>query len=922
MADDTVLADPSAIAPISIVEEMKTSYLDYAMSVIVARALPDVRDGLKPVHRRILFSANESGFLYNRPYRKSARIVGDVIGKYHPHGDSSIYEALVRMTQDWSMRLPLIDGQGNFGSMDPDPAAAMRYTEARLAKSANYLMDDLDKDTVDFQPNYDGSEREPQVLPARFPNLLVNGAGGIAVGMATNIPPHNLGEVVDACLAYIDNGAITTEELMEIVPGPDFPTGAIILGRAGARSAYETGRGSVIVRSRHKIETGRGDRTSIVLTEIPFQQGKNALVEKIAEAAKDKRIEGVSDIRDESNREGVRIVIDLKRDATPEVVLNQLWRHTPAQGSFPANMLAIRGGRPELLNLRDIISAFVQFREQVITRRAKFELNKARERAHILLGLVIAVTNLDEVVRIIRGSSSPAEARAKLLAREWPIAEIAPYLRLVEALETDVAGDTYRLSEVQVRAILDLRLHRLTALGRDEIGDELKTLADSIAELLAILSDRVKLYAVMRDEFREVRELFATPRRTEIAAAADGIDDEDLIEREDMVVTVTMAGYIKRTPLDAFRAQARGGKGRAGMATKDEDVVTKLFVTSTHTPVLFFSTLGRVYRMKVWRLPEGGPATRGRPMINLLPLEQGETISTVLPLPEDEAEWGKLHVMFATAKGSVRRNSMDAFTNVPSNGKIAMKFEGDDADDRLIGVALLDEGDDVLLATRAGKAIRFAADEVREFQSRNSTGVRGITLKGDDQVISLSVLHRVEADGELREAYLRNAPWKEREGELSMDQHDFERLRAVEQFILTVCANGYGKISSAYEYRRTGRGGQGITNIDNIARNGPVVASFPSTKAEQLMLVTDQAKMIRMPLGSLRVIGRGSAGVRLFNVAKDEHVVSAARIDEEPEPEDAAEALVAEELSGDQPVAPVDDATIGDDEAAGQEDGE
>ncbi|VXD02544.1 DNA gyrase subunit A [Sphingomonas sp. 8AM] len=923
MADDTVLADPSAIANISIVEEMKTSYLDYAMSVIVARALPDVRDGLKPVHRRILFSANESGFLYNRPYRKSARIVGDVIGKYHPHGDSSIYEALVRMTQDWSMRVPLIDGQGNFGSMDPDPAAAMRYTEARLAKSANYLMDDLDKDTVDFQPNYDGSEREPQVLPARFPNLLVNGAGGIAVGMATNIPPHNLGEVIDACFAYLDNGAITTEELMEIVPGPDFPTGAIILGRAGARSAYETGRGSVIVRSRHKIETGRGDRTSIVLTEIPFQQGKNALVEKIAEAAKDKRIEGVSDIRDESNREGVRIVIDLKRDATPEVVLNQLWRHTPAQGSFPANMLAIRGGRPELLNLRDIISAFVQFREQVITRRAKFELNKARERAHILLGLVIAVTNLDEVVRIIRGSSSPAEARGKLLTRDWPIAEIAPYLRLVEALETDVAGDTYRLSEVQVRAILDLRLHRLTALGRDEIGDELKTLADSIAELLAILSDRVKLYAVMRDELREVRELFATPRRTEIAAAADGIDDEDLIEREDMVVTVTMAGYIKRTPLDAFRAQARGGKGRAGMATKDEDVVTKLFVTSTHTPVLFFSTLGRVYRMKVWRLPEGGPATRGRPMINLLPLDQGETISTVLPLPEDEAEWGKLHVMFATVKGSVRRNSMDAFTNVPSNGKIAMKFEGEDADDRLIGVALLDEGDDVLLATRAGKAIRFAADEVREFQSRNSTGVRGIALKGDDQVISLSVLHRVGVrDQEERDEYLRNAPWKEREGELTMPLDRFEDLRAREQFVLTVCANGYGKISSAYEYRRTGRGGQGITNIDNIARNGPVVASFPSTKAEQLMLVTDQAKMIRMPLGSLRVIGRGSAGVRLFNVAKDEHVVSAARIDEEPEPEDAAEALVAEELAGDQAVAPVDDATVGDDAAAGPEDGE
>ncbi|WP_019515044.1 DNA gyrase subunit A [Sphingomonas sp. Mn802worker] len=926
MTDETVLADPSDIAPISIVEEMKTSYLDYAMSVIVARALPDVRDGLKPVHRRILYSANESGFLYNRPYRKSARIVGDVIGKYHPHGDTAIYDALARMTQDWSMRLPLIDGQGNFGSMDPDPPAAMRYTEARLAKAANYLLEDLDKDTVDFQPNYDGSEREPQVLPARFPNLLVNGAGGIAVGMATNIPPHNLGEVIDACFAYLNNGAITTEELIQIVPGPDFPTGAIILGRAGARSAYETGRGSIIVRSRHMIEErgGRGGegRRSIVLTSIPYQQGKNALVEKIAEAAKDKRIEGVSDIRDESNREGVRIVIDLKRDATPEVVLNQLWRHTPAQGSFAANMLAIRGGRPELLNLRDIIAAFITFREQVITRRSKFELAKARERAHILLGLVIAVTNLDEMVRIIRGSSSPAEARQKLLAREWPIAEIAPYIRLVEATDVEVTGDSYRLSETQVRAILDLRLHRLTALGRDEIGNELEGLAGSIAELLAILSDRVKLYGVLRDELREVRELFATPRRTEIAAAADGIEDEDLIEREEMVVTVTLEGYIKRTPLDAFRAQARGGKGRAGMATKDEDVITKLFVTSTHTPVLFFSTLGRVYRMKVWRLPEGGPATRGRPMINLLPLEAGETISTVLPLPEDEADWGKLHVMFATAKGSVRRNSMDAFTNVPSNGKIAMKFEGIDADDRLIGVALLDEGDDVLLATRQGKAIRFAADEVREFQSRNSTGVRGIALKGDDAVISLSVLHRVDASPEEREQYLRNAPWKEREGDLDMELTLFERLRGCEEFILTVCANGYGKISSAYEYRRTGRGGQGITNIDNVRRNGPVVASFPATKADQLMLVTDQAKMIRMPLTSLRIIGRGSAGVRLFNVADDEHVVSAARIDEEPEPEDAAEAMVAAELADAVETAPADDGSIGDDAAAGPEDGE
>ncbi|MCW2390792.1 DNA gyrase subunit A [Sphingobium sp. B1D7B] len=882
MSDETILAEPSDISPINIVDEMKSSYLDYAMSVIVSRALPDVRDGLKPVHRRILFGAHEMGFTYNKPYRKSARIVGDVMGKYHPHGDSSIYDALARMTQDWSMRVPLIDGQGNFGSMDPDSPAAMRYTEARLAKVANALLDDLDKNTVDFLPNYDGSESEPQVLPARFPNLLVNGAGGIAVGMATNIPPHNLGEVLRACKAYMDNGAISAEELMEIVPGPDFPTGALILGQSGARSAYTTGRGSIIMRSRHVIETLRGDRQQIVLTEIPFQVGKAGLVEKIAEAAKDKRIEGISDIRDESNREGVRVVIELKRDATADVVLNQLWRHTPAQSSFPANMLAIRGGRPELLTLRDIIEAFVRFREEVITRRTKFELAKARDRAHILLGLVIAVSNLDEVVRMIRGASSPAAAREALLARAWPIGDIAPYLKLVEAADDEPSGSVYHLSDAQVRAILDLRLHRLTALGRDEIGNELKGLADAIAGYLEILASRVRLFEVMRAEFDAIEAEFATPRRSTLAPAADGIEDEDLIEREDMVVTVTMSGYIKRTPLDTFRAQNRGGKGRAGMATKEEDVVTELFVTSTHTPVLFFSTLGKVYRLKVWRLPEGGPATRGRPMVNLLPLAEGETIQTVLPLPEDENEWAQLHVMFATAKGSVRRNGMDAFTNIPSNGKIAMKFEGEDADDRLIGVALLTEEDDVLLASRQGKAIRFRGDDVREFQSRNSTGVRGMTLKEGDEVISLSVLQRAGIqDMEEREEYLRFAPWKgEKEGEPKMAADRFEALRAREQFILTVCANGYGKLSSAFEYRRTGRGGQGITNIDNIERNGPVVASFPATREHQLMLVTDQAKLIRMGLSSLRVIGRGSAGVRLFDVAQNEHVVSAARIEE------------------------------------------
>ena len=888
MASVPPTIENSDISPVSIVEEMKTSYLDYAMSVIVARALPDVRDGLKPVHRRILFGAHEAGFTAGRPYRKSARLVGDVMGKYHPHGDASIYDALARMTQDWSMRVPLIDGQGNFGSMDPDPPAAMRYTEARLARVANALLDDIDKDTVDFQPNYDASESEPQVLPARFPNILVNGAGGIAVGMATNIPPHNLGEVLAACKAYIDNPGITIEQLIEIVPGPDFPTGPLILGQAGIRSAYHTGRGSILMRARHKFEEGRGDRRSIVLTAIPYQVGKNGLVEKIAEAAKEKRIEGISDIRDESSREGVRVVIDLKRDATPEVVLNQLWRHTPAQSSFPANMLAIRGGRPETLNLREIIEAFVRFREEVITRRSKFELAKARERAHILLGLVIAVTNLDEVVRLIRASASPAEARASLLAREWPIAEIAPYLSLVEAVEQEVEGDSYRLSDAQVRAILELRLHRLTALGRDEIGGELRELAGSIGELLEILANRARLYQVMREEFDAVGAQFATPRKTDIAPAADGIEDEDLIEREDMVVTVTHAGYIKRTPLETFRAQRRGGKGRAGMGTKDEDAVTNLFVTSTHTPVLFFSTHGKVYRLKVWRLPEGAAQARGRPMVNLLPLAEGETISTVLPLPEDEAEWGKLHVIFATAHGSVRRNSMDAFANIPSNGKFAMRFE-EDATDRLIGVALLTEEDDVLLATKQGKAIRFEATAVREFQSRTSTGVRGITLRDGDEVISLSILKGFPATTEERDAYLRAAPWKENENEATLSPERMAEFEAAEEFILTVTENGYGKRTSAFEYRRTNRGGQGITNIETSARNGCVVASFPAHNGEQLMLVTDQAKLIRTTVGDIRIAGRNTQGVTIFRVAEDEHVVSAARIEES---EDEAEAVV------------------------------
>ena len=910
------------IAPISIVEEMKTSYLDYAMSVIVSRALPDVRDGLKPVHRRILYACQEAGYVAGRPYRKSSRIVGDVMGKYHPHGDSAIYDALARMTQDWSMRVPLIDGQGNFGSMDPDPPAAMRYTEARLAKVANFLLGDIDKDTVDFTPNYDASEREPQVLPARFPNLLVNGAGGIAVGMATNIPPHNLGEVIAACRAYIADPEISSEGLMEHVLGPDFPTAPLILGTTGIRSAYTTGRGSIMMRSRAHVEEGRNDRRSIVLTAIPYQVGKNGLVEKIAEAAKDKRIEGVSDIRDESNRLGVRIVIELKRDATPEVVLNQLWRHTPAQSSFPANMLAIRGGRPETLSLRDIIESFVRFREEVITRRSKYELLKARERAHILLGLVVAVTHLDEVVKMIRGSASPAEARDKLLARDWDADEIRPYIKLVEAVEAQAAGETYRLSEQQVKAILELRLHRLTQLGRDEIGGELEELAKTIGELLEILGNRARLYEVMLEEFDAVEAEFATPRVAEITAAFDGLEDEDLIEVEDMVVTVTMTGYIKRTPLALFREQKRGGKGRSGMSTKDEDIVTELFVTSTHNPVLFFSNTGRVYRMKVWKLPEGGPTAKGRPMINLLPLAEGETITTVLPLPQDEAEWGGLHIMFATAKGTVRRNSMDAFTNIPTAGKIAMKFgtseegaEGDeeqeDTLDRIIGVELLTEDDDVLLATRNGKAIRFKSTDVREFQSRNSMGVRGIRLVGDDQVISMSILRRVGTTQEEREAYLKCPAWREKDEECTLPAERYAELAEGEQFLLTITENGYGKRSSTYEYRRTNRGGQGIINIVTSERNGGVVASYPVKPGEQLMLVTDQGKMIRTTVGDIRIAGRNTQGVTIFNVAGNEKVVSVARIDESEEEEI--------ELEGGDELAPDAGAVIGEDSASGED---
>ncbi|MEM6832813.1 MAG: DNA gyrase subunit A, partial [Pseudomonadota bacterium] len=809
-----------------------------------------------------------------------------VMGKYHPHGDSSIYDALVRLAQDFSMRLPLIDGQGNFGSMDGDPPAAMRYTEARLAKVATRLLGDIEKETVDFQPNYDESETEPSVLPARFPNLLVNGGGGIAVGMATNIPPHNLGEVIDATCALIDDPEIDDLTLMGHVGGPDFPTGGIILGSSGFRAAYASGRGSVMIRSRTHVEEIRKDREAIIVTEIPYQVNKSRLVEQIAETVKLKKVDGIADLRDESDRDGVRVVIELKRDATADVVLNQLFRFTQLQTSFGMNMLALNGGKPEQMGLREILKAFIKFREQVITRRSKFELGKARDRAHILVGLVIAVTFVDEVVAIIRNAASPADAREKLLARHWDAAAVMDYLDLIESGANEVEDGKVRLSEEQVKAILDLRLNRLTQLGREEIGEELKKLAVTITELLEILRNRARLYEVLREELVEVKDEFNTPRRTEVIEGDFGqIDDESLIEREEMVVTVTHSGYIKRVPLSTYRAQRRGGKGRAGMSTREEDVLTQVFVTSTHTPVLFFSNLGQVYRMKVWRLPEGGPQARGKPLINLLPLQAGESISAILPLPEDEETWGDLNVVFATAKGNVRRNSMADFTNVPSNGKIAIRFE-EGSDDKLIGVMLCTEDDDVLLAARGGKCIRFPVSDVRVFKGRTSTGVRGMKLGIGDDVISLSILAGQRAKGvtaEDRTAYLKAAAWKSEPGEQTLSDEKQAEMAEAEEFILTVTSNGFGKRSSSYEYRTSGRGGQGITNIDTSIRNGHVVGSGRAAETDQIMLITNQGKLIRTSVAEIRIAGRATQGVTIFKVADGEQVVSVATIEETEE---------------------------------------
>lgn len=874
---------------VSITHEMRASYLDYAMSVIVSRAIPDLRDGLKPVHRRILYAMHEAGNTHDKPYRKSARAVGDVMGKYHPHGDSAIYDALVRMAQPFSMSLKLLDGQGNFGSMDGDNAAAMRYTEVRMDKAAAALLADIDKDTVNFQDNYDGRDKEPTVLPARFPNMLVNGAGGIAVGMATNIPPHNLGEVADATLALIENPDLTSEELMAYVPAPDFPTGGLILGRSGARKAYLEGRGSVIIRAKTHIEEVRKDRFAIIIDEIPYQVNKSTMVEKIADAVREKRIEGISSVADESDRTGVRVVVELKRDATPDVVLNQLFRFTPMQTSFGCNMLALNGGRPEQLALRDFLTAFVGFREEVVTRRTAFELNKARERSHVLCGLAVAVSNVDEVVATIRSSADPAEAREKLMTRRWPAMDIAPYIRLIDDPSHTMNDDgTYNLSEVQARAILELRLQRLTAMGVKEVTDELEALAAKIKDYLDILRSRARVMEIISTELRDVRDQFAVPRRTEIVDWAGDMDDEDLIEREDMVVTITSGGYIKRTPLADFRAQRRGGKGLSGMSTKDDDVVTTLFVANTHTQLLFFTTDGMVYKLKTWRLPLAGRNARGKAMVNILPIASGVSIAAIMPVERPEEEWENLQIVFATSAGDVRRNALSDFVNVMRNGKIAMKLpEGVS----LVNARICDEDDDVMLVTASGRAIRFRSTDVRVFKGRDSTGVRGVRLAQGDSVVSMAVIRNFEATPEERATYLKMrramAGVIEDDGEDEEDATEgalsperYAEMSACEDLLLTITEAGTGKLSSSHNYPVRGRGGMGVAAMDRAMRGGALVACFPVEKSDQIMLATSKGQSIRVPVDGISFRSRSAGGVKVFNTSNGEHVVSVARIAE------------------------------------------
>ena len=889
----------------SLEHEMRTSFLDYAMSVIVDRALPDVRDGCKPVHRRILYVMNDVAPA-TKPTVKSARIVGDVMGKYHPHGDSSIYEAMVRMGQDFSMGEMLVQGQGNFGSRDGDKAAAMRYTEARLSKLGASLMDDMDKDTVDWQPNFDGSLQEPVVLPAKFPNFLVNGGSGIAVGMATNVPTYNLGEICNGILAILDNKDVTDDELFSIIPGPDFPTGAMIMGHAGAYKAYTTGRGSIIIRSKTHIEDFR-DHQAIIVDEIPYQVNKAQMIIKIAELIKDKRIEGISEIRDESSKEGLRIVIELKRDAIADVVLNHLFQYTEMQTSFPVNMMALNRGRPMLFNVRGVLDAFIEFRSEVIRRRTIFDLNKARNRAHTLLGLSVAVGNLDEVIELIKSSPNPEAAREALISRGWRASDIESYIQLIDDPNTEYKDGMFFMSEDQARAILELQLHRLTGLERDKIHDDLTSLGATIRDLLEILGSYERIVQIIRDETIAVRDNWASPRRTEISDAEIDIDIEDLIAREDMVVTVSNTGYIKRVALDTYRAQKRGGKGRNAMATKEDDYVVQVFVANTHTPLLFFSSKGLCYKLKTYKLPEAAAAAKGRPLINLLPLEQGETITAILPVPEEEAERvkesDKEHfLMFATASGTVRRNRMSDFDSIRSNGKIAMKL---DEGDSLISVLPCTEDQDVLLTTYRGRAIRFAVPEIRVFAGRNSTGVRGITLGADDKIIGMAMLNHGESDSAVRAAYIKQsraarraetgieeeASADEEETTLVLDDVKMAQMAASEEFILTISENGFGKRTSSYEYRLTHRGGGGFANIKLGGKNTAVAGSFPVTNDQDIIMVTDGGKIIRTPVHDVRIAGRSTAGVTLFRTAENEKVVSAIAIEGASEEESAEETV-------------------------------
>ncbi len=877
------------IRQVHLEDEMRSSYLDYAMSVIVARAIPDLRDGLKPVHRRILYAMQEAGNTHDKAFRKCADPLGNVMRKYHPHGDAPIYEALARMAQDFSMGAVLIEGQGNFGSIDGDPPAAFRYTESRLDKIATCILRDIDQKTVDFQPNFDGRYQEPTVLPARFPNLLVNGAGGIAVGMATNIPPHNLGEVLEACIRLIHEPEMELPELMEIVQGPDFPTGGIIMGRKGIIDAYKAGRGSVILRSKTHVEEVRKDRQAIIVTEVPYQVNKARAIERIAELVNNKIIEGISDLRDESDRKGIRVVIELKRDADPDVVLNQLFKHTPLQTSFGANMLMLSDGRPQTLGLKEILTAFLKFREEVITRRTRYRLSQARDRAHVLVGLSVAVSNLDNIIKLIRTSPDPSTAKERLMAEKWPAEDVAPLIKLVEATVTRLLGGTYQLSEAQAKAILELRLHRLTALERDKIAEELDGIIQEIKEFVDILTRRERLFEVMEEEFQEVKSSFAVPRRTQIEEGAATADIEDLIQREEMVITVSHRGYIKRVPLDTYRAQRRGGRGRSGMSTRDEDFVDQIFVASTHAPVLFFTTKGKAYQLKAYMLPQGSPQSLGKPMINLLPLESDETIATVLPLPEDQETLENKTMVFTTTSGGVRRNRVEDFLNIKANGKIAMKLEGGEA---LKAVRICDDSQDVLLTTALGKSIRFPVKDLRIFNSRNSTGVRGIRLGKDDHVISTSILHHMDADSEEREHYLKWARAQRQEGdeneafETPLSQERLDELQSQEQMILSVTERGMGKRSSSLEYRVTARGGSGITNMALNDKTGPAVVSFRVEDTDQLMMVTDAGQLIRMRVDEIRIAGRSTQGVRLFRLGADEKVVSVSRVPMSEEDED------------------------------------